>query len=171
MADEKLNYLIPYLIEVGGYPDKLLPEGVYRCDKNSLMGRFVYCFPHSKTRDKIATGFFQLKEQCEKIGVELTHWANGSFVTSKVDPGDIDVLHIVDSTDIDSLPPEHQQFVSHVLEGKENTKERFHTDSFLVVKIPKGKPGHEEAEMTIEGWKDFWGHTRPFSPQPGQPPI
>lgn len=170
MAKGSERKTIPQLIKVEAYPDKLLPVGIHECDGVGLQENFVEQFKESTTRKAINSGFSRLRRECEDFGIVLRHWVDGSFVTSKSNPGDIDVVHIARATEIDGLSGEHQNFIEEVLNGNKKTKSTHYTDSYFAPEIPAGQPGHKSSQKNIEYWKHFWGHTRPFSPRPGVPP-
>lgn len=58
----------------------------------------------SPRRRYLARRFFQLVEDFKKFGVAAEVWVDGSFVTSKLSPGDIDIVFVVDHAQANWLP-------------------------------------------------------------------
>ena len=78
------------------YPYDVLPDGVHFADESMFRGRFVDDFPDSPERAAICAGFFRLRRDALEQGLIATQWVNGSFVETKLDPGDVDVVSFVD---------------------------------------------------------------------------
>lgn len=162
---------LPGFIAVDQYEDKVLPVGIHPCSSDEFQRRLVDDFPTSGTRGLIFDGFSTLRKECQAHQIEVKHWVDGSFVTSKLNPGDVDVVHFVAANDLDKLSDAGKAFVEQVLDGGKETKGSHLTDSYLVPIFTRGAPGHDQMLALIEEWRDFWGHTRPYCPQPGMQPI
>jgi hypothetical protein len=66
--------------------------------------RFVAQVTGSLTRAKIWEGWMRHRSEIEKIGLSYATLVDGSFITDKVDPGDVDVCVLVDATEYNLLP-------------------------------------------------------------------
>lgn len=79
--------------------DGLLPAGIYSVDADSVFETFVLPFPDSQTRRTLFRRWEAYNQQLKNKlgGISLTQWLNGSFVTSKRDPTDIDLVTFVPS--------------------------------------------------------------------------
>jgi hypothetical protein len=76
----------PPLLAPGSYP-------MHLSDLNSL---FVKDFALSTTRKKLLSNFCSFIWELERRGIVGKVWCDGSFVTSKIDPPDVDLLVAVD---------------------------------------------------------------------------
>jgi hypothetical protein len=84
---------IPALNEHG-----LLPEGIHDCTLAEIEARFGR-FQHSDRRPSLWRIFKQFADEIAKVGVVTSVLIDGSFVTAKADPNDIDLILV--------LPPTH----------------------------------------------------------------
>lgn len=75
-------------------PNGFLPEGIYTCTTNDLFEIFVLPFPQSQTRRRLYRQWENYNQRLvQKVGnVKLSQWLNGSFVTEKLNPNDIDCV-------------------------------------------------------------------------------
>lgn len=92
---------IPNFIE-----DGFLPEGIHSCSENEITERFGR-FQTTDRRPTLNAGLINYIEELKKANIGKYLIVNGSFVTSKDSPGDIDVLLVL-KDDIDlsgNLPP------------------------------------------------------------------
>ena len=159
--------MIPDLIPQAGYPYSLLPDGVHPCDEGALRLHFVDRFPDSRTRRAVCDGFRLLRQEAADRGITATQWVDGSFVEGKPDPGDVDVVSYCDFDFLNSLDTDGQQFVLQLLGGREATKTRYQTHTFLVASCP---PGHAYRPV-FDHWRIYWriwfGKTRDIANPPG----
>jgi hypothetical protein len=82
-----------------------------------------------------------------------------SFATSKVDPGDADILTIIDYTEIDALPAPKKILLSGLFHGHK-TRENCRCDSYLLVEYPLGHRGRTSFERGRKRWADLFGSVR-----------
>lgn len=80
----------------------LLPYGPISSDLTTLERVFVEEFSESVTRRRLFDNYQAFTDQIRTLlPVGYTQWVDGSFVSRKRDPGDIDLLTFVDTTDYD----------------------------------------------------------------------
>lgn len=158
---------IPFFEAKARYSHEVLPDGVYSCDEPSVRARFVDAFPASKTRPTICGGFFELRHEAAGRGITGVQWVDGSFVESKLDPEDVDVVTFCDYDFLNKLDTPKQQFVVESLNGRERTKGRYNTHTFLVPCCSAGHPYHPIFENWRTYWRKWFGKTRDFPNPPG----
>jgi hypothetical protein len=107
----------------------LLPCGIHDCtmeEIHEIFGRFMSC----DRRPKLMAKLSQYVEHVKESGVAKYLIIDGSFVTSKEEPGDIDILMVLDeSTDLASgivVPP----FVYNA-QAKKYVKKEYGFDFFV----------------------------------------
>ncbi|SEJ48142.1 hypothetical protein SAMN05216327_11170 [Dyadobacter sp. SG02] len=77
----------------------LKPYDIIYTDWATFKAEFVDAFPRSSTRQVIFENFSVYMEKLVAIiGTDFHQWIDGSFVTKKLDPGDIDVVTFVDAS-------------------------------------------------------------------------
>jgi hypothetical protein len=159
--------MIPDLLPQVGYPYSLLPDGVHACDEEALRLHFVDRFPGSRTRRTIYEGFRLLRHEAISRAITATQWVDGSFVEGKPDPGDVDVISFCDYDFLNGLDSESQRFVVQSLGGREATKARYQTHTFLVPSCPTGHPYRLVFEQARAYWRTWFGKTREIPNPPG----
>ena len=95
--------MLPPLNDAG-----LLPPGIHQSTLEELRGRFAR-FQQSDRRPQLWAGFEQFVREAKACGLASVILVNGSFVTSKPDPNDIDVILVVSGHDFarDLSPAEY----------------------------------------------------------------
>lgn len=150
--------------KVGGIPafndDGNLPEGVYDCTEASIEEAFVSRFPESTVRSELYSGFRSLRTLARNASTPATQWVDGSFVTTKQDPDDIDVLSFVDYDTLTRLPRDKYDEVFALLGAREETKKKFGCHTFLELCCPPGHPHFRFFERERLYWLRWFGTTR-----------
>jgi hypothetical protein len=82
----------------------LIPSGIISCDIQTFEQTFL-TLPNTKRREDIYEQYQKYLADLKNTlkGVEFTHWINGSFVTQKIHPMDIDVVTFVSHEDYIAL--------------------------------------------------------------------
>jgi hypothetical protein len=149
------------------YPFQVLPDGVHSADELTFRERFVKDFPDSQVRPTICHGFFLLRREAQSQGLTATQWVDGSFVESKLEPGDVDLVSFIDYDILNALAPTVQTFVEQTMNGGEATKAKYQTHTFLV---PSCAPSHSffpVFEQLRGYWREWFGQTREEPIRPG----
>lgn len=79
-----------------------LLQGIHKIDINAFVETFVDSYPKSNTRKKIFEGYCNYCIFLSHFNFVKRQWINGSYVTKKIDPNDIDIVNFVDSKAVDS---------------------------------------------------------------------
>ncbi|MGO8881862.1 MAG: DUF6932 family protein [Desulfomonilaceae bacterium] len=137
----------------------LLPAGVYVCDEETLYDSFVASFQASVTRADIYTGFTGWRRVAYNLVEFVVHWVNGSFVTNKTNPNDIDVISFYDTDYFNRLDEDKRKEIIRILNGRENTKPDYRTHSFMVLSCPLGHPVFTIFERERLFWRKWWSRT------------
>ena len=146
----------------------VLPEGVWPSILLEVERKLVNDFSTSRTRARVFDGLQIYLRDLQNLGLSGLIWIGGSFVTSKDNPADVDVLSLVPSALVNRLAPHDQQFALSLLEGSEATKARYDVHSFNVLSVPETNVAHPIRAELIRGWIDFLGHTKRFVGENGQ---
>jgi hypothetical protein len=160
-------------------PNGMLPIGRHSCTNDEIYDYFVrgLQFFGSATREKIWQDWVTVRDGLRQILPVYAAWISGSFVSTKLDPDDMDIVFIVDGAAYDALPQGSQaRFIVDALsQGR-----RFHEqagkrlDTYIVSWYPIPQPGpgmdpKQEAYFLFRGhWDDFWQRTR-ITPKPLPP--
>lgn len=129
---EKLTNMVLQFNEFG----YLTPSGLVSCDLATFELYFLDNFPVSDTRREIFINYMRFIERFSKrITRNFTQWLNGSFVSLKENPKDLDLVTFVDFSVYEALEKEIEQFWSFNLEAE-------HLDSYIVKVYPENHPDY-----------------------------
>jgi len=144
------------------YPP-LLPAGLHPKTLGELEQLCVTDFPLSRSRAPIFVGFRRLVEHLSTLAIQGDLWVDGSFVTRKIEPGDIDVALSLTTTFWASAVPAQRTLLSWFgsTDGatRANIKRDYSCDSYVFVDIPAGQPGYPGRDMR-QYWLDQFGSDR-----------
>jgi hypothetical protein len=141
----------------------IVPYEVHPVSVIELEEEFVLPFTSSNTRGKILEGhnnyiieLFQILEQ------NFFQWLDGSFVTQKLDPNDIDVINFVHYSELTNEKVNSlRRFLTHV----GNPKDEFKVDGFLVPVYEPTDPRFSFTQAKYNEWRLFFGKDRNGNPK------
>ena len=124
----------------------LLPYEGIEISMETLERIFVNEIPGSKTRKRLFNNYLDYTIQFQqKVFPYFEQWVNGSFVTHKPNPRDIDIVTFLDF-EVFKLRESHlDQFLSFTLEGKG-------IDAYIVPVYPVGHSLHGLGERLKAQW-------------------
>jgi hypothetical protein len=113
---------IPELSEYG-----LLPEGIHDCTLEEIGARFGR-FQKTDRRVQLFTKLCALVQEEQRAGIAIEIFIDGSFVTDKATPGDIDLVLVVPAEyrSGGDLPPFRYNAIS-----KQHLRQRYQFDVFV----------------------------------------
>jgi hypothetical protein len=88
----------------------LLPAGFHPMDLAGLRRLTVDRFPYSFTRHSIMTSFESIVARINQSGIAGQIWIDGSFLTEKPEPEDVDMVLAIDVATFRSLDAAQQRF-------------------------------------------------------------
>lgn len=99
-------------------------------------------------------GFEVIYERALSIGIEGEIWVDGSFLTKKIDPGDIDFVFVVDAAFYEDGTNEQNEFLEWLISNEDDPKKAFfcHTDVVLV--YPPDSPLYPLTVNTKRHWQE-----------------
>jgi hypothetical protein len=137
----------------------LLPAGLHALSLADLEALCVDRFPLSATRRKIMTGLRQVVARITGSGISCALWIDGSFLTEKIDPLDVDLVALIPSRFYDNGTDE-QRAVAEWLSGSDNQpKKLHHCDTHAEPMYPEGTPFHYMVPGAIEHWLRVYGRS------------
>ncbi len=147
--------MAPKLDPISGY----LPPGPNAATVDEVRQTFVDDFPTSVTRPVIFEHWKALVGAIKTILPIDAQWIDGSFVTSKENPGDVDLATFLDGPTLDSLGPVPATLLKGLVGGP-ISKELHECDSYFVSVYPVGHPGRAAYEAARAYWDQWFGHDR-----------
>jgi hypothetical protein len=133
----------------------LLPPGIHDVDPSELDNHFLSAFGASRTRRTLIDGFQRYIEALKKYAVPFEIWLDGSFVTSKEDPNDIDLVVFAPASELNALPLADQNSLRGLFD-RPSCKSVFGCDVLFAV---------AEDENTRSYWRGWYGYDREEQPK------
>jgi hypothetical protein len=136
----------------------LLPPGRHVMTADQLEHLTVSRFPASVMRPVIFAEFRRLLSDLVSFGLVGELWIDGSFLTEKPEPDDIDLSFGFHPVHLDQQKPDARDFVLTTLNGGKAYSPLL--DTYMCVMFPIGDPRREAstedywAEKWLVGWDD-----------------
>src|SRR5690554_3847082 len=133
----------------------LVPDKKINCSFQDFEKEFVLNIP-TKKRKEIFDFYVKynnsLKEICNLP--ELHQWINGSFVTKKQNPGDIDLVTFLDFKLVENLGTKLDHFIFP------NSEKIYNVDAYIVVVYPEEHKDKFNYKSDLVYWNDRFSKTR-----------
>lgn len=113
----------------------ILPIGLHIVSLEDLEEICVRRFTGSTTRNQLMTGLRYVVERLMGCGITADIWINGSFLTEKQNPNDVDMVLRIPIQIIDNGTHEQRELVDWV---GSNLKRDHYCDSYVYVVYPEG---------------------------------
>ena len=112
----------------------MLAQGFHRMSMNELRELCVTSFPKSTVRTDIMAGFETIYEQLLALGIVGDIWVDGSFLTKKIDPDDIDFVPMIPARFLDQGTDQQKALIEWLINNENDPMKSFscHTDVGLV---------------------------------------
>ena len=107
-------------------------------------------------------GFKTFVQRLQEDGVKGELWIDGSFLTEKIDPKDVDILLRYDGVAYNTGPVEARDRVDWVIA---NQKDTLKCDSYVLMEYPEDHPLHTEGVWWYAYWHHKWGFSRDDDPK------
>jgi len=117
---------------------------------------FVASFDGSSSRHGIFKNYENyLQELQEILNHDFYQWINGSFVSNKGYPRDIDLVTIIDYRDYENQKENiERKFASR------KARDIFKVDAYIVSQYPKKHPKYAFYQSDLAYWRNLFGKTR-----------
>jgi hypothetical protein len=123
--------------------------------------KFVISFDGSSTRQKIYENYLVYIIDFHKEIVDVwQQWIDGSFITDKKDPNDIDLVNFIDSYAFSSKGAELIKFLT-----KYGSKDKYKVDGYCVPVYPSDDERYELTYRYMKYWEKWFGHDRSNNPK------
>ncbi|AXV39993.1 DUF6932 family protein [Methanobacterium sp. BAmetb5] len=130
-----------------------LPKGCHKPSAEEFKERFVEV-DGSISRKVIYEGYKEFSSRCSSTEAVLKHWVNGSYITAKLNPGDIDLL-----VSFDGLKMNDDAIYDEFLELSDEIemKEYYDCHVFCFAKYPPDMELlHRNYKKNIETYIRIW---------------
>ena len=113
----------------------------------------VDAFPLSTRRAMLFLELERLHQELLAIGVVCEIWIDGSYLTAKPEPDDIDVIFSAWAADLDAMPVRVQNAILANLDGGKQYSPLI--DTYICVRFPSGDARRKSDRTNY--WSELWG--------------
>ena len=131
--------------------DPLLPAGFHDIDIDNLDDLFVNNFGNNTRRSHLVSQLRIFLNELSKVNAKFEIWLDGSFLTLKDEPDDIDLLIVYDRNQINTLNINERRIINSLLSNRDTMKIKYDLD---ILTSPK------EDEDDRSYWRGWFGFTR-----------
>lgn len=138
-----------------------LPSGEYSPSEEEFEIRFVRV-ESSATRPQIYEGWQNHLNELQVKGLDdhALILLNGSYVTNKIDAGDIDLAVEISIVELSELSNPEIQKLLNLLQGNK-TKSKYFCDAYPVIVLPESHPEYDTVtKSAFEYWLKWFGTDR-----------
>jgi hypothetical protein len=135
----------------------LFPIGFHYLTVENVEQVCVDQFPLSTIRQTIFGGLMTFVQTLEAARIVGELWVDGSYLTEKINPKDIDLVLRVDGALYNSGTVEQRQAIDWVIADQ---KMMLKCDSYAFFEYPPGDPLHDEGRWWYSYWHRQWGFSR-----------
>lgn len=136
----------------------LLEPGFHVITLAELRSRCVAAFPLSKTRPQIMDGFEKFVNLLRSEAIVCDLWVDGSFLTQKIDPEDVDIVLCVQSALYEDGTTSQQNLLDLVLVA--DLKPDYFCDAYLLWQYREDDELHARGEWLRAYWIRQFGFSR-----------
>lgn len=135
--------------------EPLYPAGFHEIVFEDLDAIFVSPFIENERRKYLTDRFRSFIEKFSELELKVEIWLDGSYSTRKPEPGDIDILIVFDSEEVEKLPI-HKRPLLEELFDRNLSKIRYSLDVLLL-------PSNNEDYRSY--WRGWFGFSRTEQPK------
>lgn len=110
-------------------------------------------FPLSAVRKDIMAGFETLYEQALAVKLHGFIWLDGSFLTRKIEPHDVDLIFVVPAELYDSGTSEQFEFLEWLIDKEDEPKTSFMCHTDVVLSYKEGHAEYERYLANLHHWE------------------
>lgn len=136
----------------------LLSPGFHLMTLDDVTRLCVDEFPLSTTRAPIMDGIAHLCETLDNEGIQCDAWLDGSFLTQKIDPRDVDVVFRILAEFLDRGSPHQRRIIEWATH-----LDRYDThkcDTYAWLEHPPGHRYFPDSKELGEKWAKWFGESR-----------
>ncbi len=116
---------------------------------------FVREFPLSSSRKEIFTKYLSYLGAFQRaVSPNFTHWLDGSFLTKKENPRDLDFVTLLDFSVV-----KQKEALLREKFLKDQALDFFGLDAYLVEVFPEGHPNHFITKLDLAYWNSWFSRT------------
>ena len=147
-----------------GAPQQRRGAAVLLASLAEMRARYVDSYPKSASRPKIWDGWMEHRKALDALGIKYATLVNGSFITDRLDPGDVDLCCMVDAADVNGLPSAGQTAYRALFDVAQ-CKKKYLCDPYAVTVYPLTHFRFQTMINSITYWSNVFGVDRRGRPK------
>jgi len=112
-------------------------------------------FVYSKRRPELWKNLLFVLDRLRELNIPCEIWIDGSLLTKKIDPGDVDLLVDIPIEVLDHADTSQSEFIEKLVDKFFKTSGRL--ESFVMFSAPTGHASHVASEQARRQWAKDWG--------------
>ncbi len=133
----------------------LLPAGLHKMTVPALRQLTVDGFPLSQSRSNLWKGIDFILGALGNAAIPCDIWVDGSFLTKKINPGDVDLVVDIPIDFVTTATPEQLSLIENLTEQLYRKSDNLH--SFVMFKTPIGHAMHVDMLRVHKQWERDFG--------------
>lgn len=114
------------------YP-ALLKAGMHNMTLSELKSVFVDPFENVERRAALLDRFEAFVSRLNDVSINMEVWIDGSFVTIKDYPGDIDLVVVCNQNEVNGLSVDKKLILDELFIDQKTTKLRYECDAYFIL--------------------------------------
>lgn len=118
----------------------------------------MHAFPTSATRQRVFDGWSRLRAITDLLMPERVEYVDGSFVTDRLDPRDLDLVMVVESGRVDAADPRDQDAIERFFFSRDSharIKEAYCVDIYVAL-VQSGVPQQQRDRARMKLLQTHW---------------
>jgi uncharacterized protein DUF6932 len=141
-----------------------LPAGRHVASVAEIEAALVDGFPRSRGRRPLFESWLGVREGIRRIVAVETEWIDGSYVTKKEEPADLDLVTHIEGDALDALDSAGRAMLAGLVANK--LSQLLHgCDSYICPVYPAGHPQHALYQQAFQYWDKWFGQDRNGHPK------
>jgi hypothetical protein len=136
----------------------LLAPGLHFMTLLALRALCVTSFTLSNSRLPIMDGLEIVLAELNKVSVVGDLWINGSFITEKIDPSDVDIVLFIDYNGMPSPTREQLDMLNWF--ANDDLRTPYWCDSYVAIEYPRGHSSFSLGQNQRDYWAKWFGTNR-----------
>lgn len=134
----------------------LKPSGKTQIDLIALQAGFVQPFDIDSNRKELFEGYLRYNQDLKRLigNQQYKQWVNGSFISTKLNPKDIDLISLIEYQIIDQHEAKLNQFI------KQEGQKAYGVDGYIVRVYPKDHPHYIRTQSDLAYWEHWFSNSR-----------
>lgn len=148
--------MIPGFITLPNVNFPVLPQGIHDAGLDEVEAQLVDAFSPNGRRQQVFNGWVAFRSLVQSLVPVRGEYINGSFVTAKQDPKDVDVAFWIGADDLNLLSPTSQVALHNLFQVQ---APNFFVDAYIVPECDQGHASYQVFQFML--WTEhFWSRCR-----------